>query len=166
VFYVRDDEPCRFTGNAYHLQREDGAVEVEPGLSFFDRDDQQDLFKLHLPYVWRTPPQIDTLFSAPVNRRAHGFDVLAGLVETDWYASPVNLVLRAAGTPIHVRAGDAIAQAVLIGRDQRHPDVRVSPGHSRTTRETFKDLREWQSRHARDRSAYKALARSHHGRVE
>ena len=166
VFYVRDDQQCCFAGNAYSIQREGEAAAVEPGISFFDRDDQEDVFKLHLPYIWRTAPHVDTLFSAPINRRPRSFEVLAGLVETDWYATPVNLVLRKAGAPIHVRAGEDVAQAVLIAREQRHPNVRVSASHSRATRDAFKGLREWQRQHAQDRSVYKVLARSRHGRVE
>jgi hypothetical protein len=166
VFYVRDDRQCCFAGNAYSIQREGEAVAVEPGISFFDRDDQEDLFKLHLPYIWRTAPHVDTLFASPINRRSLSFEVLAGLVETDWYANPVNLVLRIADAPIHVKAGDDVAQAVLIARDQRHPEIRVSAGHSRAARDAFKGLREWQRQHAEDRSAYKVLARSHHGRLE
>jgi hypothetical protein len=166
VFYVQDDERCRFAGNAYHIDREGAPPAVEAGLSFFERDDQHDLFKLHLPYVWRTAPQIDTLFCAPVNRPPRPFEVVAGLVETDWYASPVNLVLRTTGRPIHVAAGDAIAQAVLVSREQRHPDVIVSASHARVTRETLAGVGDWQRQHREDRSAYKVLARSHHGRID
>ena len=53
VFYVVDDPGSRFLGNAYAFEGipVDGRHPVavpEPGLSFFDRPDQQDL-SLHLP---------------------------------------------------------------------------------------------------------------------
>jgi hypothetical protein len=166
VFYVKDDEQCRFSGNAYRIEQEGAPATVEPGLSFFDRDDQQDVFKLHLPYVWRTAPEVDTLFLPTINRLASSIEVIAGLVETDWYANPVNLVLRVRESSIHVRAGDDLAQAVLIAREHRTPEIDVAASHSRATRETFKGWREWQRHHAQDRSAYKALARSRHGRVD
>src|SRR5205807_5504908 len=60
----------------------------EPGLSFFDRDDQANLIKLHLPYIWRTPEAVDTLFLPLLNRPAPKLEVKCGVVETDWYASP------------------------------------------------------------------------------
>jgi hypothetical protein len=167
VFFVRDDARCGFVGNAYRIEHPAAASHaLEPGISFFDRDDQQDLFKLHLPYVWRTPADMDVLFVSLLNRSGPGLEVLAGLVETDWYASPVNLVLRVSGTPVHVHAGDDLAQAILIARQQRHPEYVVAPSHARVTRDAFNALREWQAHHARDRSAYKVLARSHQGRLE
>jgi hypothetical protein len=160
LFYVQDDATCSFAGNAYRIQHPaSDAPGVEAGISFFDRQDQHDLFKVHLPYIWRTAANVDTLFTAPINRRAKGFDLVAGLVETDWYASPINLVLRAGATPIHVARGSEIAQATLIAREQRHPELRILPPHARSTREAFNALGEWQKQHARDRSAYKLLAR-------
>jgi hypothetical protein len=58
LFYIFDDPDCDFSGNAYQLTgdpRPDSCPSRgrEPGLSFFDRKDQQNLFKLHLPYIWR-----------------------------------------------------------------------------------------------------------------
>ena len=167
VFYVRDDARCSFAGNAYRIERPTAADPVlEPGISFFDREDQQDLFKLHLPYIWRTAPDVDTLFTSLVNRPGPELEVMAGLVETDWYANPVNLVLRMTANAGHIRAGDDIAQAILVARRHRHPELEVAASHSRSTRDAHKALREWQSHHARDRSAYKVLARSRHGRIE
>jgi hypothetical protein len=68
VFYVFDNPECRFVGNAYDftgvsISGSSSSSVQEPGLSFFDRDDQRNLLKLHLPYVWRTPEPIDTLAS-------------------------------------------------------------------------------------------------------
>ncbi|HKA46293.1 MAG TPA: hypothetical protein VKF40_30150 [Burkholderiales bacterium] len=170
VFYVFDDPDCRFVGNAYEFTGvPPGSIASavrEPGLSFFDREDQQHLFKLHLPYIWRTPDAVDTLFLPLLNRQAPGFAVQCGLVETDWYASPVNLVLGKGPGSIHVRAGDAVAQAILISRNLRRPALDVAPEHARISRDARKGLAEWDRRHAADRSAYKVLARSRHGRVE
>jgi hypothetical protein len=138
----------------------------EPGVSFFDREDQHDFFKLHLPYIWRTPDSIDTLFLPLLNRSAGGLVVQSGLVETDWYASPVNLVLRKPDASIHVRPGDLVAHAILVARDLRRPSVDVVQAHSRLTRDARKGLADWDKQHAEDRNAYKRLARSRHGRVE
>jgi hypothetical protein len=170
VLYVADNPHCRFHGNAYALEGvpADGAPTVpEPGLSFFDRADQGDLFKLHLPYVWRTPESVDTLFLPLLNRADGGLAVQSGLVETDWYACPVNLVLRrpAGSRSVHVAAGEAVAHALLIPRQLRRPVVEVAPAHARLSRETRKAMAEWDRQHAADRSAYKALARSRHGRI-
>jgi len=166
LFYVQDDATCSFAGNAYRIENPATSGPLfEAGISFFDREDQHDLFKVHLPYIWRTPASVDTLFTAPINRSPAAFDVVAGLVETDWYANPVNLVLRAGVTPIHVARGQELAQATLIGREERHPEVRVLPSHARSTRDAFKALAEWQEQHAKDRSAYKQLARSHQAQV-
>ena len=171
VFYIVDNPDSRFLGNAYEFEGipVDGRHPVavpEPGLSFFDRPDQQDLFKLHLPYIWRTPESIDTLFLPLLNRSANGLGVQSGLVETDWYASPVNLILRKPQGSIHVRAGDLVAHAILIARNLRRPAVDVAPAHTRLSRDARKGLADWDQQHAKDRNAYKRLARSRHGRVE
>ena len=162
---------CRLRGKAYefegipvHGSRPYAAQ--EPGLSFFDRQDQQDLFKLHLPYIWRTPEAIDTLFLPLLNRSAQGLEVQSGLVETDWYTSPVNLILRKPPGPVHFQAGELLAHAILIPRNLRRPALEVAPEHARLSRDVRKGLAEWDKQHSEDRSAYKVLARSRHGRVE
>ena len=167
VFYVADNPGCGFTGNAYtftEIPRQ--ATVLEPGISFFDREDQQDLFKLHLPYIWRTPPNIDTLFLPLLNRSAQGLEVRSGLVETDWYANPVNLILRKPAAPVHYRQGEDVAHAIPIARNLRRPSMEVSASHARLTRDTREALATWYEQHAQDRSAYKVLARSRHGRVD
>jgi len=52
VFYVFDNPDCRFAGNAYSFEGVSASGSAapsvqEPGLSFFDRDDQSNLIKLH-----------------------------------------------------------------------------------------------------------------------
>lgn len=166
VFYVIDDPARSFRGNAFEIDLVPGGRVVEPGISFFDRADQQDLFKLHLPYVWRTPESIDTLFGPLINRPAPGLEAVSGLVETDWYASPVNLVLRLPPASVHVRAGDLVAHAILIPRQLRRPPIQAVPEHSRLSRDVRRGLAEWERQHASDHRAYKLLARSRHGRIE
>jgi hypothetical protein len=167
VFYVVDEPRCRFHGNAFSIEGIPNHPDLrEPGISFFDRDDQRDLFKLHLPYIWRTPDAIDTLFCPLVNRRVHQFEMVSGLVETDWYASPVNLVLHRPPSTVHVQAGDPIAHAILLPRHFRRPTLEIAPEHSRLARETRKGLSQWEQEHARDHQAYKHLARSRHGRID
>jgi hypothetical protein len=149
------------------LQGKRSFVPVQPGLSFFEREDQQDLFKLHLPYVWRTPPEVDLLFVSAINRSAQGLIVLAGLVETDWYAHPVNLVMRkpAANQSVHIMTGEPIAQAIFVARSNRRPTLQVLASHARAARDFRTQLVGWYQQHAEDRSAYKKLARSHHGKI-
>lgn len=169
VFYVKDDPLCGFVKNAFTLDvlEEKRGAPQQPGLSFFDREDQMDLFKLHLPYLWRTPPEVDALFLPAINRAATGLEILAGLVEADWYANQVNLVLRCppVGHAVHIAAGDPIAQAIFLPRSHRRPTLKVLPSHARMGRELRAELTEWYQQHAADRSAYKKLARSQHGRL-
>ena len=175
VLYVHDDPECRFEKNAFTFDAVDlpeGAgkrpyTPVQPGLSFFDREDQQDLFKLHLPYIWRTAADVDTLFVPAINRAPLSASLQAGLVETGWYAHPVNMIFRRPpmGDALHVKAGDVIAQAVFVARDHRRPELHVLASHNRLARELRAELAAWFKSHEQDRSAYKRLARSQHGRV-
>jgi hypothetical protein len=176
VFYVKDNPRCSFVQNAFTLEAvapvdsrgKRGFAPREPGISFFDREDQLDLFKLHLPYIWRTLPEMDTLFLPAMNRPTLPLTVLSGLVETDWYASPVNLVMRKppATHAIHVTVGAPVAQALFVQRSDRHPTMKVIASHARVARDFRTALEEWYEHHAQERSAYKILARSHHGRVQ
>ena len=170
VFYVFDDPACGFAGNAYTFKgvSASGAPDTgvqEPGISFFDRDDQPNLIKLHLPYIWRTPDAVDTLFLPLLNRTAPGFEVQCGLVETDWYASPVNLALHLPPGPLHVAAGDPLAQAVFVPRALRRLVLEFASEHTQLSLDARKRLADWDQRHTEDRSAYKVLARSAHGKI-
>jgi hypothetical protein len=167
VFYVFDNPECRFVGNAYDftgvsVSGSTSCSVQEPGLSFFDRDDQRSLLKLHLPYVWRTPESLDTLFLPLLNCCAH-FEVKCGLVETDWYNSPVNLVLGMSPGPTHVRIGDPVAQAIFVPRNLRQPTLDFVPESSQLSLDVRAGLAEWDKLHAENRSAYKLLVRSARG---
>jgi hypothetical protein len=171
VFYVQDDPALSFRGNAFAIgpdvARRIGPGPV-PGLSFFDRPDQQDHVKLHLPYVLRTAEGVALLFTAPLNRpRTDGLGLVAGLVETDWYASPVNLVLTLPPAPqaVHVCAGEIIAQAVPVAASLRAPAAVVFEAHRREAGEILTGMGAWRDAHDRDRAAYKRLSRSRHGRL-
>lgn len=173
-FYVCDRPRSRFAGNAFtfdelHFADARGARQVmrpvQPGLSFFERHDQRHLFKIHLPYVLRTPALVDSLFIAPVNRPAP-LALLAGLVETDWYANPVNLVVqRPAQGDLHVTAGTVMAQLVLVPRAHRRAAPVVVDEHDAMRRSVQDELLRWYVAHGRDRSAYRRLARSRQGRL-
>jgi hypothetical protein len=172
MFFVKDDPDCRFARNAFGLTpiafrdpkgRRNILRNVQPGLSFFDRPDQQAMFKIHLPFVLRTPAGMNSLFTAAINRESP-LVIAAGLVDTDWYAHPVNLVARKpAHGDLHVAAGDVIAQVVFVPRDARKADARLVTSGSAEERAAQQDLLTWYARHAQDRSAYKRLARSRHG---
>jgi len=172
VFYVTDDPGCRFALNAFTfegvpLPGTRGVRKLEPGISFFERPDQLDLFKLHLPYIWRTPPESDVLILPPLNRESCTLSVLAGLVETDWYGHPINLVLRVPplDRSIHVAVNEPVAQAVFIPRASRMANTVTVPTHAREARAFLDALGDWYRRKSEDRSAYRRLARSHHGRL-
>ena len=171
VFYIFDNPDCRFAGNAWEFRgvSEAGSPATsvqEPGLSFFDRDDQAHLIKLHLPYIWRTPEAVDTLFLPLLNRAGPKLEVQCGVVETDWYASPVNLALAIPPGPLHVAAGELVAQAIFVPRALRRPGIDVAAEHTGASRAARKALAGWDRQHAEDRSVYKVLARSAHGRLE
>jgi hypothetical protein len=174
-FYVKDDSATGFAGNAFKFDaavgpgfngRKHAEPMLEPGISFFDRDDQLDLFKLHLPYVWKTPDDVDALFMPCINSQPPGISPMCGLVETDWYGNPVNLVLSKPPEPhaVHVSKGDPIAQVIFVSRAHRKPILKVVEHHARAAREFRAKLSDWYARHEKDRSAYKKLARSPHGR--
>jgi hypothetical protein len=172
TLYVLDDRAHRFEGNQFTLSdaaRRHATRAPLPGLSFFDRADQQEMVKVHLPYLWLTPDGIDLLFTAPINRpRRDGLLVLSGLVETAWYRNPVNLVVMLPEAPaaVHVVAGEPLAQAVAVSSHLRRPTLSIVEDHRRQAREALEGVAAWQAAHARDRSAYRHLARSAHGRVE
>lgn len=173
IFYVKDDPNSCFVKNAFTLDvlddRKNGwSAPRQPGISFFDREDQQDLFKLHLPYIWRTPTQVDALFLPVINRSSRGLNMLSGLVESDWYASQVNLVFGRSdiGYPVHVAVGDLIAQIIFVPRSHRRPSLKVLAPHARIARDLRTGLAEWYQQHGADRNAYKKLARSQHGRIQ
>jgi hypothetical protein len=172
VFYVKDDPDCCFIKNAFTMDvlddRKKGWIAPkQPGISFFDRPDQLDLFKLHLPYIWRTPAEVDALFLPLINRRGVGLTLLSGLVETDWYASQVNLVFSqpAPGHSAHVAKGDAVAQVIFLERSHRRPTLKVLAEHARLGREMKEQLVAWYRQKEEDRGAYKKLARSEAGRI-
>jgi len=170
VFYVVDDPDYCFVGNRFRVPPDIesciGAAPI-PGLSFFHRADQQNMIKLHLPYGWRTDEGTATLFTAPVNRkRADGLCVVAGLVETDWYVNPVNLVLELPATgDVHVEAGEPVAQAVQIEAAARRPTVEFVGAPSDEGTALLEGVARWRRSRVIDRSAYKRGAKSRHGMI-
>ena len=135
-----------------------------PGLSFFERADQQGQVKLHLPYMLRTEEGIATLFVPPVNRpREDGLRLLSGLVETAWYADAVNMVfeLPSIEQPVHVDAGEPVAQAIPVSSEVVRTQAEFPESHRRQVRDALDAMAEWRSMKSEDRSAYKRLAKSH-----
>jgi len=166
LFYVEDDADYGFTHNQFTIPDEiaqfAGPV-VVPGLSFFNRSDQQSLVKLHLPYIFRTREDSGLLFIPPLNRNINtGLTVLSGLVETGWYADAVNLVFQLPPTPgyVHITAGEPIAQVVPMSMDATRPDLVLHEQHRRRTRDTLSAMSEWKAQHDKDRSAYKRLSKA------
>jgi len=174
VFYVEDRPSSRFCANAFTAEpipyidpagQQHWHSAVHPGLSFFDRADQEHLFKLHLPYVLRTSDGIDTLFMSPINRPAP-LQIVAALVETDWYAHPVNLVAHLpSDSSVHISGGEVVAQVTFMHRTARRAEISAQPPPARR-QALQQDLLRWYIDKSVDRSAYKKLARSRHGRFE
>jgi hypothetical protein len=170
LFYVRDRVSSRFVGNAFTFDdlpyadakgRTQALRRAHPGLSFFDREDQRHLFKLHLPWVLRTPTAVHSLFGAPINRPAP-LALQTGLVETDWYAHPVNLALLRPprAHDVHLRAGDIVAQVSFVARAQRRVEVEVVERDSAAARHLGDELLRWYVAHGQDRAAYRHQLRS------
>jgi hypothetical protein len=65
-----------------------------------------------------------------------------------------------------VAIGDPIAQAILVPRTLRRPALECAAEHDPASLAARERLDEWDRWHAEDRSAYKRLARSAHGRTE
>ncbi len=171
VFYVIDDTDYGFERNQFTL-RDDVVDRVgnapTPGLSFFDRSDQQSMVKIHLPYGWKSEEGTDLLFVPPLNRpRGDGFSILSGLVEASWYHNPVNLVgvIPSVSAPIHLAAGEPLAQVILVGSEMRNVAVDTIESHRRDHRECLDDISSWHRLHTSDRSAYRRLSRSDQGRT-
>jgi hypothetical protein len=169
-FYVRDRPLSRFVGNAYTFDPlpytdDEGRLHAlrraHPGLSFFDREDQRHLFKLHLPWVLRTPTAVHSLFGAPINRPAP-LALYTGLVETDWYAHPVNLALLRPprAHDVHLRAGDTVAQVSFVAHAQRRVEVEVVERGSAAAQHLGDELLRWYAAHGQDRAAYRHQLRA------
>ncbi len=166
VFYVRDSAEHGFARNQFAVPEEilrlTGPI-VIPGLSFFNREDQQDLVKLHLPYIFRTSEEIGLLFTAPLNRTyANGANIMSGLVETGWYADAVNLALQLPDLPsdVHIEAGDPIAQVFPVPMSATNARPVFPENHRRSVRNTLSAVAEWRTRHDADRSAYKKISKN------
>lgn len=88
--------------------------------------------------------------------------MLSGLVETAWYADCVNLVfsLPEGDKPVHVKAGEPLAQAIPVPVSVTKTDAKIFASHSRMLRNGLDDLAEWKRAHDADRSAYKRLAKA------
>lgn len=167
VFYVRDEPGRHFRKNQFDIPesvaRHAGSL-VIPGLSFFEGPDQQHMVKLHLPYILRTQSGAGLLFLPPINRaRTDGLMLLSGLVETSWYAGAVNLVfeLPQIDSPVHVGAGETIAQVLPLPMKAAKADAIFPERHRREVRNALEEHAEWHAIHGEDRSAYKRLARKH-----
>jgi hypothetical protein len=171
VFYVIDDADFRFERNRFELRRDvvDHLGETPtPGLSFFDRADQQSMVKIHLPYGWKSPDDAVLLFVPPLNRpRADGFTILSGLVETSWYHNPVNLVgvIPSPPAPVHLAAGEPLAHVVLISSEMRKIAVDIVEPQASDTQECLDAIEAWHHAHRSDRSAYKRRSQSDQGQV-
>jgi len=167
VFYVLDDPVNQFCANQYALPGDvtnrTGPMAV-PGLSFFERSDQQQQVKVHLPYLLRTDGGMALLFVPPINRpRTDGLQLLSGLVETAWYADAVNMVftLPPIDQPVHVQTGEPLAQAIPVPTAATRTKADYPESHRKQVRVTLDAMAQWRAQKSEDRSAYKRLAKSH-----
>jgi hypothetical protein len=67
---------------------------------------------------------------------------------------------------VHVAAGEPLAQAILVPRSLRRSTLDVAETPSQVYDDALSELAGWDRQLADNRSAYKTLARSRHGRVE
>lgn len=167
LLYVRDQPACRFERNVFHcapFRSRDAhgrllTHKLEPaGVGLVEGVERGELFRLQLPYVLRTPPGMDSLLLPPLHRPGP-LAVAPRLVETDWYAGPLELILRRPAGSVHVAAGDVVAQLVLLYREARQAALRVLAAGSAAARALQDDVVRWQVQHGGDRSAYERLAR-------
>ncbi|MEO1045027.1 MAG: DUF6065 family protein [Pseudomonadota bacterium] len=171
LFYVEDDAKYGFHRNQFTISdivRSGAGDVVIPGLSFFNREDQQHFVKLHLPYIFRTDEDVGLFFDAPVNRdNENGLTPLSGLVETAWYSDAVNLVLQLPPMPgaVHIAAGDPIAQAYPMPMAIVRTSLDFPEHHRRVVRDTFSDMAAWRAKIKADRSAYKKIAKAQSGKA-
>lgn len=166
VFYVQDDPANGFARNQYSVPDDvigrTGPLAI-PGLSFFERPDQQKQVKLHLPYVLCTEGGIGLLFTPPINRpRSDGLQLLSGLVETAWYADAVNMVfvLPDIDQPVHVQSQEPLAQAIPTPMAATRTSVSCAEAHRKKTRVTLDAMADWRAQKNADRAAYKRIAKT------
>lgn len=166
VFYVLDEPALCFSGNQYsvpeNVMARTGPIAI-PGLSFFERPDQQRQIKLHLPYVMRTRDGVGLLFTTPVNRpRSDGLQLLSGLVETAWYADAVNMVfvLPERDHPVHIQSNEPLAQAIPLPMAATRTKVNCAEAHRKQTRVTLDAMADWRAQKSSDRAAYKRIAKA------
>jgi len=102
--------------------------------------------------VLRKPAGVDIWFGMPVNCAAP-LGLLAGLVETDGYAHPVNLVVhRPSKGDLHVRCDDVIAQIFFLDRDMRRAEIEVLEQGAPGAVHLREELRQWFLARHQDRS--------------
>lgn len=166
VFYVKDDPSIGFTRNQYdvpdHVKARMGPLAI-PGLSFFERPDQQRQIKLHLPYVLCTQRGVGLLFTPPINRpRSDGLQLLSGLVETAWYADAVNMVfvLPDRDQSVHIQSQEPLAQAIPTPMAATRTSVSCAEPHRKKTRVTLDAMADWRAQKSADRAAYKRIAKT------
>ena len=146
-FYVLDDSGFAIDKNQFIVPDEmrsaigPGPI---PGLSFFDREDQQDHVKVHLPYVLAHTGRCFTAndgIGQPA-RRDDGLVAVTGLVETDWYPGMINLVFKLPPWPktVHVSAGEIIAQIIPITRELQEIPIQILEGHRKQARLAFENI--------------------------
>ncbi len=84
----------------------------------------------NLPFLFRTPPNVNLWVKGPSNWPKHGVQALEGVVETDWTAATftMNWKLTAPGQAVRFERGEPICMLVPVPRhfiDQMSPEVRM-----------------------------------------
>lgn len=94
--------------------------------------------KFHNHWTIRTPPGWSCLFVPPLNRPQHVVEILAGIVDTDTYASEVNFPFVAKGEDgVHtLEKGMPLVQVIPFRRDaaQIKADIRAETADDAQTR--------------------------------
>lgn len=86
--------------------------------------------KFHNYWTIQTPPGWSCLFVAPLNRPALPVEILAGVVDTDTYASLINFPFIATGADgVHViEKGTPLVQIIPFRRSEAELELRKEGG--------------------------------------
>ncbi len=123
------------------LEIRNGGLEVEAGWEF-DKTmvsnhgayqiaghphGQRPPMKFHNYWTIRTPPGWSCLFVQPLNRHGLPVEIIAGVVDTDSYASLIHFpFIATAGDGVHVlEKGTPLVQVIPFRRDATHLECRI-----------------------------------------
>jgi hypothetical protein len=114
--------------------------------------------KVHNYWTIRTPPGWSCLFMQPLNRHGLPVEIIAGVVDTDTYASLINFpFIATAADGLHViERGTPLVQVIPFRRDTSHIPARIAAETAEESETRWRILRSTQA----GEGWYRKLARS------